>query len=144
MKHDGIRKKNNIFRVLRLCLGLNLNEMAKICGLSAVYLNELELGKKTNPSDSTLQKIADACGLRLDTLRYFTEEKIEDSLDYQSHLLRSLEYYAQSMQRAHLEGSPEQPEETMKAKPIIERSDTMPVYSTIKSKSDLKQVYNFV
>lgn len=139
MKNDGIRKTNNIFRVLRLCLGLNLNEMAKLCGLSAVYLNELELGKKTNPSDFTLQKIADACELRLDTLRYFTEAKTGDDLDYQSHLLRSLEYYAQSMQNATLEDSPE---ETMTSEPIIEQSATMSVYSTIKN--DLEQTYSFV
>lgn len=114
MKNERSRKKSNIFRVLRLCLGLNLNEMAERCGLSAVYLSELELGKKTKPSEHTLQKIADACGLRLDTLRYFTEVKTGDSLDYQTHLLRSLEYYAQSMQRTQAEDSSEHSEEIKK------------------------------
>lgn len=132
MKTDGTRKSDNIFRVLRLCLGLNLHEMAERCGLSAVYLSELELGKKTKPSDQTLQKIADACGLRLDTLRYFTEKKTGDGLDYQAHLLRSLEYYAQSMQRAQSEDSIEHSEEIITTKSRMKGSNTMPVYSTIK------------
>lgn len=144
MKNERSRKKSNIFRVLRLCLGLSLTEMAERCGLSAVYLSELELGKKTNPSEQTLQKIADACGLRLDTLRYFTEVKTGDSLDYQTHLLHSLEYYAQSMQKTQSEDSSEHLEEIKKTKLIIEGSSTMSIGSIIKSHNNLKQVSNLV
>ena len=91
------RKKNsNIFRVLRSCMGISLNEMAERCGVSAVYLNELEREKKTKPSEDTLKKIADACGLKLSTLQFFIDEKQGQSLDYQLHLLSSLELYAQS------------------------------------------------
>lgn len=134
MKKD---KKNNIFRVLRLCLGLNLNEMAERCGLSAVYFSELELGKKTKPSEQTLQKIADACGLKIDTLRYFTESKTGESLDYQTHLLHSLESYAQSLQSSRSEDSLAQPEEAIT---IIERRDIMPVYSASFADLDSKTI----
>ena len=127
MRNEKSRKKNNIFRVLRLCLGLNLNEMAERCGLSAIYLSELELGKKTKPSEQTLQKIADACGLKVDTLRYFTEVKTGDSLDYQTHLLQSLEYYAQSLQKSYSEEPSEHSEEAIK---ITERRDSMSVFPT--------------
>lgn len=54
------QKRNNIFRILRLCMGLNLNDMAEKCGVSAVYLNELERGKKLKPSEQILEKIASA------------------------------------------------------------------------------------
>lgn len=140
MINEKSRKKSNIFRVLRWCLGLNLNEMAERCGLSAVYLSELELGKKTKPSEQTLQKIADACGLRLDTLQYFTEAKTGDSLDYQAHLLHSLEHYAQSMQKTQVEDPLEHSGEINKNNPAIEGSSTMSIYPVINSQSDIKPV----
>ena len=96
MQEKG-RKKSNIFKVLRLCMGLSLNEMAEVCDISAVYLNELEREKKTRPSDDVLQKIADACGLKVSTLKFFIEQQQGESLNYQKHLLESLEIYAESV-----------------------------------------------
>lgn len=93
------QKRNNIFKILRLCMGLNLNDMAEKCGVSAVYLNELERGKKQKPSDQILEKIAGACGMKVDTLRFFMEEHQGEALDYQKCLLESLERYAQNMQK---------------------------------------------
>lgn len=92
------QKQSNIFRVLRLCMGLSLNDMAKKCGVSAVYLNELERGIKMKPSDQILDKIAVACGIRPATLHFFIENHDGKELDYQEYLLRSLEEYAQSVQ----------------------------------------------
>lgn len=93
------QKRNNIFRILRLCMGLNLNDMAKKCGVSAVYLNELERGKKLKPSDQILKKIADACGIKIDTLHFFLEKHQGEAADYQKYLLQSLDNYAKDMQK---------------------------------------------
>lgn len=98
MKERG-KKKSNIFKILRLCMGLSLNDMAEKCGVSAVYLNELERGKKLKPSDNILGKIASACGIKIDTLRFFIEDCQGEALDYQKYLLQSLEHYAQTKQK---------------------------------------------
>lgn len=93
------QRGNNIFKVLRLCMGLNLNDMAQKCGVSAVYLNELERGIKQKPSDQILGKIADACGIKIDTLKFFLEEHPDKTIEYQKYLLQSLENYAQGMNK---------------------------------------------
>lgn len=98
MENERSKKHSNIFRILRLCMGLNLNDMAEKCGVSAIYLNELERGIKSKPSPQILEKIAKACGIKIDTLRFFLETKSGQALDYQQHLLQSLEEYAQSNQ----------------------------------------------
>lgn len=79
----------NIIRTLRRCSGLTIQEMADRCGLSAIYLHELELKKKTNPTDQILKKIADGFGISLGTIRYFGE--VEPEFDYQRFLIKSLE-----------------------------------------------------
>ena len=88
----------NIFRILRTCLGLSINEMAKLCGVSAIYLSELELGKKTNPSKEIIKKIADACEIKEQTINYFIEKQTGESLNYQQCLLESLERLAEKLQ----------------------------------------------
>ena len=88
----------NIFRVLRMCMGLSLKDMAERSNISAIYLSELELGKKTKPSDEIIQKIADACGIKAQTINYFLEQQKGESLDYQRHLLASLERLAEKTQ----------------------------------------------
>ena len=40
-------KGNNIFRLLKQCMGYSLAELQDLTGISAVYLNELERGKKS-------------------------------------------------------------------------------------------------
>ena len=91
------QKKNNIFRILRLCMGLNLKEMAEKCKISAIYLNELERGKKENPSDQILEKIASACGLKVSTLQIFVGKSQGEAPEYQRYLLRALDDYAADM-----------------------------------------------
>ena len=78
------QKKNNIFRILRLCMGLNLKEMAEKCKVSAIYLNELE-------------KIASACGLKAGTLQIFVGKSQGEAPEYQRYLLRALDDYAADM-----------------------------------------------
>ena len=96
---------SNIFKILRLCLGLSLNDMSKRCGVSAIYLSELESGKKTKPSEDILRKIADACGIKLQTLSFFVEQQKGESLNYQKCLLESLEQLAEKMQHSTSDNS---------------------------------------
>lgn len=91
------QKKNNIFRILRLCMGLNLKEMAEKCKVSAIYLNELERGKKENPSDQILEKIASACGLKAGTLQIFVGKSQGEAPEYQRYLLKALDDYAEDL-----------------------------------------------
>lgn len=91
---------SNIFKILRLCLGLSLNDMSKRCGVSAIYLSELESGRKTKPSDEILHKIADACDIKVQTLRFFVEQQKNKSLDYQKCLMESLDRLAEKIQNS--------------------------------------------
>ena len=97
MTNDNV-STTNIFRILRTCMGLSLKEMAKKCKVSAVYLGELELGKKAKPSDDIIQRIANACGINARTIHYFLEQQKGESLNYQRYLLSSLERLAEKTQ----------------------------------------------
>ena len=98
--NEAINKGNNrnIFKVLRQCMGLNLNEMAHKCQVSSIYYNQLETGRKTKPSERILQSIADACDIQIDTLKFFLEEHHGKSLDYEKYLLKALETLAKANQ----------------------------------------------
>lgn len=93
----------NIFRILRICKGLSLKEMANECNVSAVYLSELELGKKTKPSEEIIKKIANACEIKPQTIQFFIEQQKGNSLDYQKHLLNSLENLANKIKNTMIE-----------------------------------------
>jgi len=97
MANDNVSTMN-IFRILRTCMGLSLKEMAEKCKVSAVYLGELELGKKAKPSDDIIRKIADACGINAKTIHYFLEQQKDESLNYQRYLLSSLERLVEKTQ----------------------------------------------
>lgn len=88
-----MKNKDNIYRIIRNCLGLSVKEMSEICGLSAVYYSELERGIKTNPSIETINKIANACGITVNTLS--TLMKADTEL-IRKHLIQSLEIMIQS------------------------------------------------
>ena len=62
MANDNI-STTNIFRILRTCMGLSLKEMAKKCEVSAVYLGELELGKKQDLPMILFKKLLMPVGL---------------------------------------------------------------------------------
>ena len=61
----------NVKRV-RKELGYSQMKLAELCGVSTSFLGEIELGRKF-PSAATLQKIADALGLR--PFQLFLEEE---------------------------------------------------------------------
>ncbi len=98
--NEGISQgnKRNIYKILRQCLGLSLNEMAHKCQVSSVYYNQLETGRKTKPSERILQSIADACDIQIDTLKFFLEDHHGKSLDYEKYLLKALETLAKANQ----------------------------------------------
>lgn len=83
--------KENVFRVLRSCLGLTAKEMAERCSISAVYLSELERGVKANPSDQVLTRIADASGMSREAIGFYMGAK---DFDYAGFLVSSLQSYA--------------------------------------------------
>lgn len=95
MSERRTKRNLTIFRILRLCLGLNLNELSDKTGISKIYLNELELGTKLNPSKDVIEKLSHAYGIRADTLHYFLEDKEGQSFDYQQKLLCWLERAAE-------------------------------------------------
>ena len=96
------KRTMNIFKILRLCMGLSLNEMAELCNVSAVYYGQLERGVKCNPSRAFVWDVAHACGIKPETLEYFLTAKQGEALDYQKSLLESLERLALKMQQDEL------------------------------------------
>ena len=56
-----------ILRLKELRLSKNITQIriAKDSGLSQSYINELETGKKTNPTIQTLEKLAKALGVSI-------------------------------------------------------------------------------
>ena len=50
---------------LRLSKNITQIRIAKDSGLSQSYINELETGKKTNPTIQTLEKLAKALGVSI-------------------------------------------------------------------------------
>lgn len=93
----------NIFKILRLCMGLSLNQMAELCNVSAVYYGQLERGVKCNPSRTFVSDVARACGIKPETLEFFITKQQGEALDYQNSLLESLERLAVKMQQDELE-----------------------------------------
>lgn len=93
----------NIFKILRLCLGLSLNEMAELCNVSAVYYGQLERNVKNNPSRTFVADVAEACGIKPETLEFFITRQQGETLDYQNSLLESLERLAVKMQQEELD-----------------------------------------
>lgn len=55
-------KLGDRLRELRLAKGVTVARLAKMAGISVVYLHHLESGKKTNPSAALLQRLATALG----------------------------------------------------------------------------------
>ena len=88
-----MQHKDNIFRLIRNCLGLSIKEMAKRCGISTVYYSELERGIKTNPSNETMHGIANACGIAVNSLRILMTI---DTTSIRKQLINSLESIAEN------------------------------------------------
>lgn len=74
-------------RKLRIKCNLTQTELSKRSGVSQPYINELENGKKVNPSIIILAKLANALGTRVSELldddvnegmaEYFRESQLE-------------------------------------------------------------------
>ena len=83
----------SIFRIIRNCMNLTLNEMADKCDVSAIYLSELERGVKTNPSDEFIQKFETATGVTARTIKYFFDNPRTREF-YRIHFMVELEKMA--------------------------------------------------
>lgn len=102
MSTKNIETTLTIFKILRLCLSLSVNEMAELCNVSAVYYGQLERGIKTNPSRAVVASIAKACNMKPETIEFFITKQQDERLDYQTTLLESLERLALSIQQRDL------------------------------------------
>lgn len=58
----------NPYRFLRELMGLTSARMASLCGLSAVYWQQLESGRRDNPSGKAVAAVESACGVPAGTL----------------------------------------------------------------------------
>lgn len=61
-------------RWLRTQKSLTQAKLAQKCGLSQAYINELENGRKTNPSVEVLKRLADALDVPVSVLFYESEK----------------------------------------------------------------------
>lgn len=92
-------KQLNIYKLLRQIWGLSLNALSLKSGVSSVYLNQLETGVKSNPSDEILAKIAGIYGIKVSTLKFFLSKQEDESEFYRNYVLSSLEEYAQNTKK---------------------------------------------
>jgi transcriptional regulator with XRE-family HTH domain len=62
------RRLSTMVKELRAKRGLSQRELAKMVGISDVYITLLETGQRKNPSLAILKKIAKALGVPVTTL----------------------------------------------------------------------------
>lgn len=53
---------------IRESRNMGLNELSRLCGVSAGYISALERNEKHNPSQNTLKKIAEALDISMESL----------------------------------------------------------------------------
>lgn len=72
---------------------MSLREASRLTNISHTYIRDLELGKKTDPSDDILKKLAKAYNVPLDNLarKYFDHDMLYLSLEVQVHFETLLE-----------------------------------------------------
>ena len=86
-----------IFKMLRLMSGLSGKRFATVCGISYPYWNELESGAKENPSRKVINQIADACGLKAETLWYLAGSDHPKTAEIHKMLMNSIEEYVRTV-----------------------------------------------
>lgn len=69
-----MEKLGDFIRNKRLQMGVGLNRAAKIIGISASNLHDIETGKKTRPKIDTLNSIASFLGVHPDTIIILAEK----------------------------------------------------------------------
>lgn len=96
-KEPRKREEFSIIRFLRQCMGMNQQEFSEMCQISAVYCHELESGKRRKPSDEIIETIAENCGIKSSTIRFFLDEQSEKSQEYKIRLIGALESIAEEL-----------------------------------------------
>ncbi|MEC1723912.1 helix-turn-helix transcriptional regulator [Schinkia azotoformans] len=84
---------NQLGNYLRELRGnLSLRDTAKKIGISHTYLRDLELGKKTDPSNEVLSKLADSYNVSILTLQFKVHlDKIDQSEEIQKNNVEEYE-----------------------------------------------------
>ena len=80
----------NVYRLLRLANNKSVRELAQEMGVSASYISEVEIGKRT-PSNDMREKYSRALKVRQSTILYFEEEGETHNLNFQQMLLMILQ-----------------------------------------------------
>lgn len=81
------------YRLLRLITGLSVNRFANRIQISSTYWNDLETGKKKNPSQEVKERVAQICGLSIKTVEYLLDEENNDCDDIYQEMIRSIDNY---------------------------------------------------
>ena len=77
----------NPYRFLRELMGLTSARMASLCGMSAVYWQQLESGRRDNPSGKAIAAVESACGVPAGTLDALASADLDE---VRKELLRSV------------------------------------------------------
>lgn len=94
---DSRTEDFSIIRFLRTCKGMSQKDFAILCGISPIYCQGLENGKRNNPSDEVINRIAEVCGIKSSTIRFFLEKRSEEGEKCRSVLIHSLESLEQKL-----------------------------------------------
>lgn len=89
-------EKLNVFKIVRMCLGLTVTEMSQRTGASVDYLKSLETGRQANPSDKFIETFTAGVGngLKPETVKFLFAQQTGKSKEYQRYLLEALNLYA--------------------------------------------------
>lgn len=81
--------RNNVYRLLRIARDMKTREVAKLVGVSHVYINAIESGK-SEPSLDRFSAYAKALKVDINTLFYLRDLKYEEGT-FEGYLKRILE-----------------------------------------------------
>lgn len=96
-KKEGKFMKNigKVLKIVRHANNMSLSVASSISGVSAVYINELETGKKVNISEEYLNKLAIGYGLQLQQITeledYYTNLCVEEKRKFRLTLMKVLQ-----------------------------------------------------
>ena len=93
----------NVIKFARIANNFSIANVAKMSGVSSVYINELERGVKTNPSYDIAEKIAESLNLTLYQLveitNYYHSLQCDDNKKYRLTLTKTLEIINQNLDK---------------------------------------------
>ncbi|MFB0958959.1 hypothetical protein SDC9_199442 [bioreactor metagenome] len=85
--------------------GLSMNALARMAAVSPSYIHDIEHGKKLNPSQDVMMRLADALGISIEVLIYGKEVEEQEIGDLELYLsrIRSLSQKSQDRIKSIIE-----------------------------------------